>query len=335
MDRFAFYLPGWEMVKTSSEYLTDSYGLITDYLAEAFHHQFARVNRYQEVSDRVRLGSQVEGRDEKGIKKTVAAFLKILHPGQIPSDEEFEEYVAYAIEGRRRVKEQMNKRKPDDEFAKIDLSYVNTADVEVIVYCPESRHAAATQKPTRRTLAEDGREEETVPDEEQSPQQEPPPLDLEALIADHENDLVEFKSSLQWDVQREEKATFLRNEVVRTIGAFLNTSGGTLLIGVSDEGEVLGLGPDLKLMNGKTEVKQKDNFALTINNLVNDHLGVVFGRFVKFYFEDVEDKTIGVIRVRRGPEPAFVKGDAFYVRNGNQSRQLSMADTLRYIQSGW
>ncbi|MBW6474952.1 MAG: BREX system Lon protease-like protein BrxL, partial [Anaerolineaceae bacterium] len=155
MDRFAFYLPGWEMPKTSSHYLTNNYGFITDYLAEAFHHQFTRSNRYEEASSRVKLGSNVEGRDEKAIKKTLSAFLKILHPDGPPTDKEFDEYVAYAIEGRRRVKEQMNKRKPDDEFAKIQLSFINSEDQEIIITCPESESSVATQEPTRRNLKGD------------------------------------------------------------------------------------------------------------------------------------------------------------------------------------
>ncbi|MBX7134367.1 MAG: BREX system Lon protease-like protein BrxL [Fimbriimonadaceae bacterium] len=153
-DRFAAYIPGWEMPKNSSEFLTSRYGFITDYLAEAFHYQFKHTNRYEEVSKRIRLGKSIEGRDEKGVKKTVCAFLKILHPSGTPTDEEFEEYVAYAIESRRRVKEQMNKRKPDDEFAHINLSYFKASGEEVVVYCPESKDATATQEPARRRLNE-------------------------------------------------------------------------------------------------------------------------------------------------------------------------------------
>ena len=97
-------------------------------------------------------GTAIEGRDEKGIKKTVCAFLKILHPDGAPTEAEFAEYVAYAVEGRRRVKEQMNKRKPDDEFANIQLSYFRADGTEAIVYCPESRHAVATQQPVRKAL---------------------------------------------------------------------------------------------------------------------------------------------------------------------------------------
>jgi ATP-dependent Lon protease len=152
MDRFACYLPGWEMPKTSSEFLTGQYGLITDYLAGAFHYQLKHSNRYEEVSKRLRLGRAVEGRDEKGIKKTLCAFLKILHPADQPTDHEFEDHVAYAVECRRRVKEQMNKRKPDDEFARIDLSYIDAKGKETVVYCPESRNAAATLEPARRRL---------------------------------------------------------------------------------------------------------------------------------------------------------------------------------------
>jgi len=142
------------MPKNSSEYLTNNYGFITDYLAEAFHYQFSHSNRYEEVSKRIRLGKFVEGRDKKGVKKTVCAFLKILHPAGEPDDEEFEEYVAYAVECRRRVKEQMNKRKPDDEFANINLSYITADGREVVVYCPESRNAQATKQPVRKELGQ-------------------------------------------------------------------------------------------------------------------------------------------------------------------------------------
>lgn len=152
MDRFACYLPGWEMPKNSSSGLTQRFGLITDYLAEAFHYQLKHNSRYEEVSKRLKLGSAVEGRDEKGVKKTLCAILKILHPVDSPSDEEFDQYVSYAIECRRRVKEQMNKRKPDDEFAKIDLSFIDRNGNEIVVHCPESVGIAATLEPVRRRL---------------------------------------------------------------------------------------------------------------------------------------------------------------------------------------
>jgi ATP-dependent Lon protease len=121
-------------------------------LCEAFHYQFSHTNRYEDVNKRIRLGTEAEGRDEKGIKKTICAFLKILHPDGAVTAEEFDEYTHYAVELRRRVKEQMNKRKPDEEFAKINLSYIASTGKEVVVYCPESRNAMATLEPARRGI---------------------------------------------------------------------------------------------------------------------------------------------------------------------------------------
>ena len=181
MDRFAAYIPGWDMPKNSSEFLTSNYGFITDYLAEAFHYQFKHTNRYEEVSKRIRLGKAIEGRDEKGIKKTVCAFLKILHPNGPPTDAEFEEYVAYATECRRRVKEQMNKRKPDDEFARIGLSYFKASGDEVVVFCPESKDAIATQEPARRKLRES--EAQPIEPAEPPPVAQPiPPAPVESAV---------------------------------------------------------------------------------------------------------------------------------------------------------
>ena len=177
MDRFAAYIPGWEMPKNSSEFLTNRYGFITDYLAEAFHYQFKHTNRYEEVNRGIKLGTAVEGRDEKGIKKTVAAFLKILHPDGPASDEEFDDYVAYAIECRRRVKEQMNKRKPDDEFAQIDLSYHTQGGDEIVVFCPESKNAVATQQPVRRHI-----DEEKVVGEVASASEQTYPIEIEKPV---------------------------------------------------------------------------------------------------------------------------------------------------------
>lgn len=160
MDRFFTFLPGWEIPKNSSEYLTDHYGFITDYLSEAFHI-LAKQSRYDFVTNHCKFGPSIEGRDEMAIKRTIAAILKLLHPAGEPSRIELEEYMEYAIEGRRRIKEQLNKRKHDDEYAKINLSYINVDGNEITVWCPESKKASATQYPVRRKLP--GTAERVIP----------------------------------------------------------------------------------------------------------------------------------------------------------------------------
>ncbi len=159
IHRFHIYVPGWEIPPMSSSLLTQEYGLISDYLAEAFHHMARKLNLYSDVKKRSKLGATVEGRDETAVVKTVAALQKLLHPGSEPSDEEFEEYLAYAIEGRRRVKEQLNKRKNDGEFALIDLSFTNSKGEVVVVPCPESEGIEATVNPRRGKLEESAKDE--------------------------------------------------------------------------------------------------------------------------------------------------------------------------------
>lgn len=139
-DRFFNFLPGWEIPKMDPRWFASNYGLITDYFAEAFHHMLKNSSAYNEIVTKfMKLGKSVEGRDVLAVQKTCMALLKIIHPNASPTIEEFEEILEYAIEGRRRVKEQLNKMKDDDEYSRIDLSFFKSNGEEVIVYCPESK----------------------------------------------------------------------------------------------------------------------------------------------------------------------------------------------------
>ena len=126
LDRMHFYLPGWEVPKNSKDMLTVHYGFVTDYLAEAFR-ALRKQNRFDEAERVFRFGSHVEGRDATATKKTVSGLLKILHPGGGWTKEELTEYVELAMEGRRRVKEQLKKR-GSFEFYKTSFSYIDLAD---------------------------------------------------------------------------------------------------------------------------------------------------------------------------------------------------------------
>lgn len=123
IDRLHFYLPGWEIPKNSKEMLTVHYGFVTDYLAEAFR-VLRKENLYDSVERFYRFGSHVEGRDATAIRRTVAGLLKLLHPDREYTKAELEEYLEVAMEGRRRVKEQLKKR-GSFEFYKTSFSYVD------------------------------------------------------------------------------------------------------------------------------------------------------------------------------------------------------------------
>jgi ATP-dependent Lon protease len=148
-DRFHYYVPGWEIPKASQESLTSHYGLIIEYLASAFHHSSRKVNRFAYVKGACKLGPGYAQRDQTAVIKSVCALLKLLHPGSDPTPAELDEYLAYAVEGRRRVKEQLNKLKADDEFAHIDLGFVDASGQTRVIYCPESERASATLRPAR------------------------------------------------------------------------------------------------------------------------------------------------------------------------------------------
>jgi len=141
IDRMHFYLPGWEIPKTSKDILTVHYGFVTDYLAEAFR-ALRKQNRFDEAERMFRFGSHrfgshVEGRDAIAVKKTVSGLLKILHPDGKWTKEEMTEYVELALEGRRRVKEQLKKR-GSFEFYKTSFSYIDLdSDTESSIGVPE------------------------------------------------------------------------------------------------------------------------------------------------------------------------------------------------------
>lgn len=135
-DRMHYYLPGWEIPKMRPELITDRYGFIVDYLSEFFREM--RKRTYSDSIDRYfRLGKELNQRDVIAVKKTVSGLIKLVYPNGEFTKEELEEIIRYAIEGRRRVKEQL-KRIGGMEFFDIHLSYIDTeSDEERVVSVPE------------------------------------------------------------------------------------------------------------------------------------------------------------------------------------------------------
>jgi ATP-dependent Lon protease len=108
LDRIHFYIPGWEIPKMRVEFFTDHYGFIVDYLAEALRE--LRRHNFTEIIDRhFALGSHLNARDVKAVRKTVAGLVKLIYPDGMVAKDELAELVELAIEGRRRVKEQLKK----------------------------------------------------------------------------------------------------------------------------------------------------------------------------------------------------------------------------------
>jgi hypothetical protein len=152
------------------------------------------------------------------------------------------------------------------------------------------------------------------------------------LIAGGENQHVEFKSSLIWDYHRQTRNKDLYEPVMKNITAFMNTRGGAVLIGVGDDGETLGLGPDLKTLR-KPNV---DGFENVFNMAFNQMIGAEFRQYVDVTFPRIDGETICLVTVRPSSEPVYMvhKGtEKFYIRAGNASQPLSVSKATKYIQS--
>ena len=156
------------------------------------------------------------------------------------------------------------------------------------------------------------------------------------LIKGGENERVEFKSSMRWDCKKSAKNKDLGHEITRTISAFLNSSGGILLVGVNDEGNILGIEKDFEtLSEGRHNT---DGFELLINDLVNGDLGKEYRKFVHVSFEMADGKLICFIEIDKSPKPVFLKykeKTIFVVRCGNSSQPYDAKEQHNYIKTHW
>lgn len=129
-DRMHSYIPGWEIPKMRPEFFTDNYGFISDYLAE-FFREMRKVPQTDAFDKFFKLGRCLNQRDTIAVRKMVSGLTKIVYPDGKYTEEDIEEILKYAIEGRRRVKEQL-KKIGGMEFYDVQLSYVKLADMEEV-----------------------------------------------------------------------------------------------------------------------------------------------------------------------------------------------------------
>ena len=159
---------------------------------------------------------------------------------------------------------------------------------------------------------------------------------LDDLIAEGETDDLEFKSSLRWDYRQQEPNKKLEDVILKSIAAFANGQGGTLLIGIADDGQPLGLERDYAALGNV----DRDRFELHLYTLFNNAFGEAFvANKLKVAFPSVDGVEICQIDIQPGQKPIIVKvpdknGQAvekFYVRSGNSSREMPMSEMHSYI----
>ena len=151
-------------------------------------------------------------------------------------------------------------------------------------------------------------------------------LEAENLIRRGESDTLEFKSTLRTNLKTGEKDKRMEKAVLKTLTAFLNTEGGTLLIGVTDEGEILGIDEE--------SFDNRDKMNLHMTNLISSQIGDEFLPYIRFKLIEFEDKAVMKVVCKRCDIPVFLKDgktEQYYVRSGPSSVELTGSDMVKYV----
>ena len=155
-----------------------------------------------------------------------------------------------------------------------------------------------------------------------------------ALIERGESAELEFKSTARWDLREGKKNPDLEAVLRFTVAGFLNAHGGTLLIGVGDDGSIVGLQPDY----GTFRKPNRDGFELFLTELLLGAMGKDVATCIRTTFHEVEGKDVCRITVAAGPRPVFLKegnDEVFYLRTGNSTRRLSTREAVQYCKTRW
>jgi hypothetical protein len=158
--------------------------------------------------------------------------------------------------------------------------------------------------------------------------------DYKAIIEKGESEKFEFKSSARWDYKQNIINKELEKTIVKTIAGFLNESGGTLIIGVDDDGNVLGLERDIKTLKKKNH----DGYKLFLCNLISGKIGKEFNSYINIKFKKIDGNDICIIDLNASEKAAYVKDGndyKFFIRTQNSTQELNLKKSHEYISSHW
>ncbi len=157
---------------------------------------------------------------------------------------------------------------------------------------------------------------------------------LSAIIAKGESDDLEFKSSFRYDYRQQKVNKALESVVIKTLAGFMNTQGGSLLIGVADDGNIVGLEADYNTLNRK----DSDGYTQLLMSSIADKIGTPACKLVKILFHIHDGKEVCRIIVLPSPMPVYAREDnepRFYIRTGSGTREMDIQEAIAFIKSKW
>ena len=158
--------------------------------------------------------------------------------------------------------------------------------------------------------------------------------DLHTLIAQGESATLEFKSSFRWDLRENKVNRALEGVILKTLAGYMNGNGGTLLIGVADDGAVVGLDQDYKTL----KKPDRDGFEQAVMTAIASKIGADACHSVQMVFTSLENKDVCRVMVAPASRPVYVKdGDTpkLYVRTGVSTRELNVQEAINYTSARW
>jgi hypothetical protein len=160
-------------------------------------------------------------------------------------------------------------------------------------------------------------------------------VDIDDLISKGESDEVEFKSSARWDYREEKQNKVIESAIAKTIAGFLNANGGILVVGIDDDGNVLGLEKDYKTLSKRPD---RDGYQQFLVNLVSSNMGKDSCACLSVSFQPAKGQEICVVRVNRSMRPVYIQDGQqtrFYVRTGNTTQELGTRESVDYASQRW
>lgn len=158
--------------------------------------------------------------------------------------------------------------------------------------------------------------------------------DLQTVISRGEGADLEFKSSFRWDLRENKVNRALEGVILKTLAGYMNGNGGTLLIGVADDGTIVGLENDYKTL----KKQDRDGFEQALMTSVATKLGADACRSVQVVFHSIENKDVCRVLAAPMQRPVYVKdGDTpkLYVRTGALTRELNVQEAIDYTSTRW
>ena len=158
--------------------------------------------------------------------------------------------------------------------------------------------------------------------------------EIEELILSGESEFVEFKSTLRYDLRQNRVNKKLEYVIAKTISAFLNSTGGNLLLGIDDNQNILGLEYDISTLK-KQDI---DGFELQLIEVIKKYIGKELSTHIRIKFPKVSNKKICQITISKSSKPVFIKFEEkedFFIRSGCSSQPLSREEQSAYEKEHW